>query len=225
MEGKWKKISLPEHEEQEQVLGGLFSLLKIYTRTSVSFFRWFVHLYLALRGVQLPVPVLQWSDWTERTYIKKNCLRFFLGFLLLFQWIARFYLAQGGVQLPLPVLQWSDWTERILIKKKAAKDLSWPFDCFSRWYDQLYLALRGVQIPPPGPAMVQQTGRSSIKKNRRYNTKLDSIGDKRQLKGNKDCCRSCYACDFFPSVAKRNSDGHKKPACADRRAISAAAAA
>ena len=30
-------------------------------------FWWFAHPYLALGGVQLPLPVLQWSEWTERT--------------------------------------------------------------------------------------------------------------------------------------------------------------
>ena len=31
------------------------------------FLRWFAHIHLALRGVQLPLPVLQWSEWTEAT--------------------------------------------------------------------------------------------------------------------------------------------------------------
>ena len=33
-------------------------------------YRWFTHLHLALKGVQLPLPVLQWPKWTERTQIQ-----------------------------------------------------------------------------------------------------------------------------------------------------------
>ena len=40
---------------------------RVYIRPFWLFFpRWFAHLNLALGGVQLPLPILQWSDRTER---------------------------------------------------------------------------------------------------------------------------------------------------------------
>ena len=41
--------------------------IKLYSAFLASFPRWFAHLILALGGIQLPLPVLQWSKRTERT--------------------------------------------------------------------------------------------------------------------------------------------------------------
>ena len=55
---------------------GYFAIL-YGTRKGINFwpfwllcYRWFAHHHLALGGVQLPLPVLQWSEWTERTLIQ-----------------------------------------------------------------------------------------------------------------------------------------------------------
>ena len=60
--------------EKKHISVYTFFTLKLLqlSRLLAAFSWWFAHPCLALGGVQLPLPVLQWSWWTERTQIKKK---------------------------------------------------------------------------------------------------------------------------------------------------------
>ena len=76
---------------------------------------------MALRGVQLPVPVLQWSDWTERTYIKKKLLKIFPGLFAAFPVVRPFLLGPGWGSITTPGPAMVRLDRKDINKKKLLK--------------------------------------------------------------------------------------------------------